>query len=490
MDENDGQAMKSIIDINHLYAVVLAGGSGTRLWPLSRLLQPKQLLHLPGCREGRNLLQETVSRIWPQLPGDHLLIVTHQEQKLEIRRHLELLDPYLADAVPILAEPLGRNTAPAIAWAAHRLVKRDPLAVMLVLPADHLIGQPQILWQGLETGWKLAQQGYLVTFGIRPNRPETGYGYIKQGKCLVKSTAALKGYQVKRFVEKPDHNVAAGYLAQGGYYWNSGIFFWRASDFLEAVGKWQPRLRDNIMNLPGDDSTYPSVEEYRRLDNISVDYGIMEPHDRCAVVPLPAEIGWTDLGSWEAVFGVAPKNQAGNFQDGTVITSDCRNSLFLSTHRMIAGLGLQDVIVVETADAVLIAPRQRVQEVKQLTEFVKDQEVFRSPRTVFRPWGTYTILEEGTGYKIKRVEVYPHKGLNLQYHRQRSEHWVVISGQALITRGEESFVLQPNESTFIPTGIPHFLENPGESMTVIIEVQNGDHLVEEDTVTLEDRFGN
>jgi mannose-1-phosphate guanylyltransferase/mannose-6-phosphate isomerase len=476
---------------SHLYAVILAGGSGTRLWPLSRMLQPKQLLHLPGCQDGRSLLQETVARVLAVISPERLLVVTHHEQELEIRRHLELLDPERAGVITILAEPVGRNTTPAIAWAAQVLAARDPEAMMVVLPADQLIRQPRFFWEALETGIPLAQQDYLVTFGITPNRPESGYGYIKQGERLASGTGTMGVYQVDRFVEKPDAETAKRYLDDGSYFWNSGIFFWQAAGLLRAVERWQPQLYQNLEQMGFDEGGRPLLEDYSRLDNISIDYGVMEKHDRCALALLPSEVGWTDLGSWEAVHDVAQKDQDGNYLEGDILIKDCRDNFLLSSHRLVAALGLDNLVVVETPDAVLIAKRRDIQKVKEITQTLAAQgsEVYRTHRTVYRPWGTYTVLEEGPGYKIKRIEVYPKGRLSLQYHHRRSEHWVVISGRAQVTRGDEIVTLETNESTFIPLKTPHRLENPWTTPTVIIEVQNGDYLGEDDIVRLEDVYG-
>jgi mannose-1-phosphate guanylyltransferase / mannose-6-phosphate isomerase len=476
---------------SHLYAVILAGGSGTRLWPLSRMLQPKQLLHLPGCQNGRSLLQETVDRVMAYVPPERIVMVTNHEQELEIKRHLEQLDPERASAITILAEPVGRNTAPAIAWAAHSLVAKDPEAVMVVLPADQLIGQPHFFWEALEAGLPLARQDYLVTFGVTPDSPHSGYGYIKQGQALASRPGSLGVYEIEKFVEKPDTKTAEGYLAEGGYLWNSGIFLWQVSVLLQAVAKWQPRLYEKLAQLRFEEGNRPLLADYSQLDNISIDYGIMEKHDRCAVVPLPSEVGWTDLGSWEAVHAVAPKDEHGNYLEGEILAWDCRETFLLSTHRLVAALGLDNLVVVETPDAILIAHRQDIQKIKDITQTLaaRGSELYRTHRTVYRPWGTYTVLEAGPGYKIKRIEVYPQGRLSLQYHHQRSEHWVVISGRAQVTRGEEIMTLHANESTFIPVEMPHRLENPWTEPTVIIEVQNGGYLGEDDIVRMEDIYG-
>ena len=475
----------------NLFAVILAGGSGTRLWPLSRMLQPKQLLHLPGCQEGRSLLQETVARVANHIPLERLVVVTHFEQDLEVRRHLDMLDPVRSKAITFLVEPVGRNTLPAIAWAAHVLVAKDPQALMVVLPADQLIGQPRFLWQALEAARPLARQDYLITFGITPSSPESGYGYIKQGELLAPHPDTLGLYRVGRFVEKPDTATAKSYLAAGGYLWNSGIFFWQAAALLQAVEKWQPELSRKLAALRFDEASRPLLADYSQLDNLSIDYGVMEKHDHCAVAPLPCDVGWTDLGSWEAVHAVARKDQDGNYLEGDILAQNCRDNFLLSTHRLVAALGLDNLVVVETPDAILIAKRQDIQQVKAITQTLAAQgsEVFRTHRTVYRPWGTFTVLEEGPGYKIKRIEVYPQGRLSLQYHHHRSEHWVVISGQARVTRGDAIIDLQANESTFIPLHTPHRLENPWTEPTVIIEVQNGDYLGEDDIVRLEDVYG-
>jgi len=482
--------MHSFQEMPNLYGVILAGGWGASLWPLSRLLHPPSLLHLPGCGEGRSLIQETVARVLTRIPPHRIILVAPREQELEIRRHLELLGPGLSREITILAEPVDRNTAPAIAWAAQVLARKDPQALMAVFPGNQLLARPQYLWEALAAAYPVAQEGFLVALGITPGGPETGYGLIRQGPPLGAASGSMQVYRIEGFGEKPDPDTASG-LAQGGYCWNSGIFLWQASSFLEALGRWRPQLLKNLTRMGLEAGASPPPGDYGRLENISVDQAVMEPHDRGAVISLPGDVGWHDLSTWQAVWEAAPKDQDGNYAAGEVLYADCRGSLVLATHRLVAGLGLEDLIVVETGDALLVAPRQQAHQLAKLTEPLKaqDAEVYRLPRTVFRPWGTFTVLEEGPGYKIKRIEVYPQGRLSLQFHHRRSENWIAVSGQAQVTRGEEVFVLQPQASTFIPREMPHRLENPGTAPAVIIEVQHGDYLGEDDIVRLEDVYG-
>ena len=323
---------------------------------------------------------------------------------------------------------------------------------MLVLPADHLINDSHLFWEAVRRGWPAAQDDYLVTFGVRPTAPETGYGYIRQGPPLKHPAGAAGVFQVARFVEKPPRQTALKYLEDGGYYWNSGVFLWKAATFLQAVARWRPGLSAGLAEMRFDARGRPEREAYGRLEQISVDHGVMEQHDRCAVAPFPAEMSWSDLGSWEAVSEVAPQDQDGNYLEGEVLAQDCRDSFLMATHRLVAGLGLRDLMVVETADGVLVAHRQQAQKVKDLVEVLKERgsEAVWLPRTVNRPWGTFTVLEEGPGYKIKRLEVHPQGILSLQHHHHRSEHWVVISGQAKVTRGEESLPSTPTKAPLFP----------------------------------------
>jgi len=483
--------MYSFQEMPDLHGVILAGGGGASLWPLSRLLHPPALLHLPGCGEGRSLIQESVARVLSRIPPQRLILVSPREQELEIRRHLELLRPGLSREITILAEPVDRNTAPAVAWAAQVLARKDPRTLMAVFPGSQLPARPQYLWEALAAAIPVAREGFLVALGLAPGGPETGHGLIRKGLPLSVPSGSPPVYRIEGFGEKPDPDTASRDLAQGGYCRHSGIFLWQASFFLEALGRWRPRLLQDLTEMGLEAGASPPAGDYGRLENISVEQAVMEPHDRGALIPLPGDAGWHDLSTWQTVWEAAPKDQDGNYATGEVLTAHCRRSLLLATHRLVAGLGLEDLLVVETGDALLVAHRQQASQLAKLTEPLeaRDAEVYRLPRTVFRPWGAFTVLEEGPGYKVKRIEVYPQGRLSLQLHHHRSENWIAVSGQARVTRGEEVFDLKPQASTFIPRETPHRLENPGTAPAVIIEVQHGDYLGEDDIVRLEDVYG-
>jgi mannose-1-phosphate guanylyltransferase/mannose-6-phosphate isomerase len=469
-----------------VYTLLLAGGSGTRLWPLSSEALPKHLVRLNG---DSSLLQETVRRLKKLVPAELILTVAHESQTLELKKQLAGIDKILAEKV--LSEPIANNTLPAIAWGVANIEKKEPQALVGIFPADHLIQNEKALAQDFQKAARLAAEGFLVTFGIKPALPETGYGYIKRGKGL-----AGGAFEVAAFVEKPDRKTAERYLKEGDYYWNSGIFVFKASDFQEELKRLEPKLFASIQKIV-DSGNDPAVlkKEYSQMSKQSVDYGIMEKAKKVAVIE--AGFSWSDLGSWESIYKVREKDRNGNAVEGNVIALDTQNSLLISKKGILAAIGLKDLVVVKTGDSVLVAPRNRVQETKQVAEELKkrgeaadlsDSDVPHA--TVKRPWGTYTVLEEGVGYKIKRITVDPGQKLSLQNHRQRAEHWVVVEGTAKVVNGDRQFLLKQNESTFIPQGEKHRLENPTEnSLLTIIEVQTGSYLGEDDIQRFEDIYG-
>jgi mannose-1-phosphate guanylyltransferase/mannose-6-phosphate isomerase len=473
----------------HLYAVILAGGSGTRFWPLSRHLYPKQLLRIMG---GETLIQQTMRRVVGCVSADQVLISTNSLQAESIRFQLAEWKDALQNS--FLLEPEGRNTAPAIALAACRVMEADPDGIMLVLPADHVIKEDSRFQASVSLATQLADDGHLVTFGVKPIRPETGYGYIQPNRRIrLGARRSLIGNPVARFVEKPDAPTAQRYLRSGNYYWNSGMFVWRASVILDELARHQPALMRSVKALASK-ATPNSVSEefaraYKQLPSISIDHGVMERSSRAAVIPVA--FTWSDVGNWSSLEEVAPLDRAGNVVSGKVVDFDSRNSVLYADQRVVATIGLSDMIVVDTADATLVCPKSRAQDVKQVVELLKKQGApeHLEHRTVIRPWGSYTVLEEGQGYKVKRVNVNAGGRLSLQLHHQRSEHWVVTAGVARVTCGKKVYDLRVGESTAIPKETPHRLENPGHTPLHIIEVQNGPYLGEDDIVRLHDDYG-
>ena len=473
----------------HLYAVILAGGSGTRFWPLSRHLYPKQLLRIMG---GETLIQQTMRRVLGCVTPNHILISTNSLQAESIRFQLAEWKDALQDN--FLLEPEGRNTAPAIALAAYHVMQHDPDGVMLVLPADHVIKEPARFQAAVALATRLAADGHLVTFGVKPIRPETGYGYIQPNRRVRLGAArTLVGHPVARFVEKPDAPTAKRYLRSGNYYWNSGMFVWRASVIVDELARHQPVLARAVKALMPLAKPNGVSEEftkaYKQLPSISIDHGIMERSSRAAVIPVT--FTWSDVGNWSSLEEVSPLDASGNVMTGKVVDVGSRNSVLYADQRVVATIGLTDMIVVDTADATLVCPKSRAQDVKRVVEILKQQGApeHLEHRTVFRPWGSYTVLEEGPGYKVKRVTVNPGGRLSLQLHHQRSEHWVVIAGTARVTCGKKVYDLTVGHSTAIPTETRHRLENLGAETLHIIEVQNGPYLGEDDIVRFHDDYG-
>jgi mannose-1-phosphate guanylyltransferase/mannose-6-phosphate isomerase len=488
-----------------VYAVILAGGSGTRFWPLSRETRPKQMLQIVG---EDSLLRETIKRIHGFVPGKNIWIVTTEEKAQDIRFHIDSLGS-LAKEIRFINEPLGRNTAPAVGLAALYLDQISPASIMVVLPSDHAIPDREKFLKDLKRAVQGAKEDSLVTFGIKPIRPETGYGYIKvRPPSKVKSRGLLK---VERFFEKPDLKTAKRYLSHGGYFWNSGIFVFKASQILAEIQTHLPSLYGSLKRIEGilfgpdkpnkpDKPERPSnpqsairnpqlVRLYSRLKPISIDYGIMERSPD--ILMVPAKFRWSDLGSWAALDEVIEKDKTGNILKGNTINIGSQNSTVFAGDRLVATIGLKDMVVVDTPDATLVTPKDRVQEVRKIVETLKqgDREEHLIHKTVERPWGSYTVLEKGDRYKIKRVVLKPKAKLSLQLHRKRSEHWVVVSGVAKVTREGETYLAYTNESTYIPASTKHRLENPEEIPLQIIEVQNGEYLEEDDIERFADDYG-
>jgi mannose-1-phosphate guanylyltransferase/mannose-6-phosphate isomerase len=470
-----------------LVPVILCGGSGTRLWPLSRAGYPKQLLALTGPK---SLLQETVDRLAPLKPAPGAPVVVCNEA------HRFLVEGQLREAgyaSTIILEPAGRNTAPAVAVAAA--VARQQAgedAVLLVLPADHVIRDRAALAAAVSAALPAAQAGSLVTFGVVPDRPETGYGYIQADVAGREPAPGVR--PVRRFVEKPDFETARRYVQSGDYLWNSGMFLLGAAAYLEELARHAP----DIATAAGKAAAGLVTEgSFRKLDaelfnacrSESIDYAVMEKTERAAVVPLDA--GWSDVGSFAALHEVSDQDAQGNAIAGDVVALDCRGSYIRAGHRLVAVTGLEDCVVVETADAVLVAPRNRSQDVKKIVEALeaKQRPEARLGREVFRPWGSYDSLGQGEGFQVKRLTVLPGAVLSLQMHHRRAEHWVVVAGRARITRDDEVFDLERGQHTFIPLGAKHRIENPGPGILHIVEVQVGDYLGEDDIVRFEDRYG-
>lgn len=465
------------------YPVILTGGAGSRLWPISREFYPKPLLPIYG---EQTLLQDTAVRLNPVINVGDPLFVCNEEHRFLLAEQVRALGK---EPEAILLEPEGRNTAPALTIAALYLVDKEADAVMVVMPADHVIPDQESFSAAVEQGGKLAEQGYLVTFGVVADRPETGYGYIRRGNQIGSSGV----YRVDRFVEKPDQSTAQGYIDAGDYYWNSGIFLLRADRWLEEIGKFQPEMLaacKRAMSESSRDSDFVRVdkEAFLASPSDSIDYAVMEKTDRAAVVPL--QTAWSDVGSFSSIWEISERDELGNVVRGDVLMHDTKDSLFMAENRCIAGVGLEGMIVVETADAVLVADMNKCQDVKAIVSQLKnmDREESRYHRRVYRPWGNYEGIDQGSRYQVKRLTVKPGAKLSLQMHHHRAEHWIVVSGTAKVTRGDDVFMLSENESTYIPIGTNHRLENPGAIPLEIIEVQSGSYLGEDDIVRFEDVY--
>ena len=460
-----------------LSCVIMAGGSGTRLWPVSRSKHPKQFLALSSAD---TMLQETVSRL-SGLDTSSPTVICNEENRFFVAEQLRAIDRL----GPILLEPVGRNTAPAIALAA---LNAEPEDLLLVLAADHVIADQSAFTDSVNSALPLAEDGKLVTFGIVPDEAHTGYGYIRRG------AEVAAGYAVEKFVEKPDAETAKSYVDSGDYYWNSGMFLFRAARYLEELEKFRPDILEackNAMVNTQDDLDFIRIdaEAFRACPDDSVDYAVMEKTDSAVVVPMDA--GWNDIGSWSSLWDIGEKDSDGNVAIGETISIETKSSYIRSEERLVATIGVDDIVVVDTKDAVMVAAKDRVQDVKKVVQHLKDQgrPEFEFHREVYRPWGKYDSIDNGDRYQVKRITVKPGAKLSVQMHHHRAEHWIVVSGTAKVTKGEETFFLSENESTYIPVGVVHALENPGKVELELIEVQSGSYLGEDDIVRFEDLYG-
>ena len=465
--------------------VIMAGGSGTRLWPLSRQLFPKQFLTLNG---EHSMLQNTAMRL-EGIEHEAPVVICNEEHRFSVAEQFRANN--IANS-GIILEPVGRNTAPAIALAALNAVKNGDDPLLLVLAADHVIKNEAAFCQSVNNAAPLAQEGKLVTFGIVPTAPETGYGYIKGGDSI--SGAESDAFVVSDFVEKPDLATAEQYLASGDYYWNSGMFLFKASTYLAELKAHNPAIYtacENSIASTQADADFIRVDKaaFEACPDDSIDYAVMENTTQAVVVPM--DCGWSDVGSWSALWEIEDKDENGNAFKGDVISVNSTNSYVNAEEKLVAVIGLDDVVVVETKDAILVSKKSEVQLVKNVVNELKanDRSEFKLHREVYRPWGKYDSVDNGERFQVKRITVKPGAKLSVQMHHHRAEHWIVVSGTAMVTNGDKQIMLTENQSTYIPIGVIHALENPGKVDLELIEVQSGSYLGEDDIVRFEDRYG-
>ena len=466
-----------------IHPVILCGGSGTRLWPLSRADYPKQLLRLIG---DKTMVQDTAKRF--SGPGfAPPLFICNEAHRFILAEQMRQIDSALTR---IVLEPVGRNTAPAAAIAALILLQNADDALMLISPADHIITDPASLTAAIRAAAPLAAAGSLVTFGITPNAPKTGYGYIQQGEIIADGPAQ----EVARFVEKPDAARAAEYIARGCYLWNSGIFLFSARLYLDELARRKPGILSACLTALAEaddelDFLRLAKKPFAAMTGDSIDYAVMEDCQKAAVIPI--DVGWSDVGSWRELWQVATHDIDDNLIEGDVIALDCQSSYIRSDGPLVAALGLNNIAVVATKDAILVAPKDKAEAVKDVVAVLsaKGRTEAKTPLRTVRPWGAFEGLRQGPGFQVKLLTINPNAGISLQYHNHRAEHWVVVAGRARVTRNEEILELNANQSTYIAAGIHHRLENPGSEPLHVVEVQSGDYLGEDDIIRLEDRYG-
>ncbi len=462
-----------------MYSLILAGGSGSRLWPLSRELYPKQLLNL---NMEQSLLQSTFQRLACFTPSENIISITNAKHVSNVKYQLQ----DMCKKPVVLAEPVGKNTAPAIAVAAKyiKTVSKEDDPVILVVPSDHLIKNLAAFKTTVMRGEKLAKEGYIVTFGIQPSYPETGYGYIN-----VENEKLLDGYKVKQFVEKPDAVTAQKYINEGSYYWNSGIFMFKVSTFMNELQNANKEIFENLDEFDFSKSSEIPYVNFNKMPSISVDYAVMEKSNKIALVKLESD--WNDLGSWQAIYDVSEKDSNGNVFVGNILDEGSKNSFAYSSSKLVSTIGLEDTVVVETEDAILVCKTDNTQDVKLIYERLKkiNDDTHKVHKTVYRPWGFYTVIASGDGYLTKKIHVNPHQKLSLQSHNHRAEHWVVALGVATVRKGDETLELQVGQSVDIAIGEKHSLQNLSDNDVEIIELQQGSILLEEDIIRYEDMYG-
>tara|TARA_R110000772_G_scaffold268725_1_gene398193 strand:- start:2961 stop:4367 length:1407 start_codon:yes stop_codon:yes gene_type:complete len=462
--------------------IIMAGGSGSRLWPLSRQMFPKQFLTLHG---NSSMLQATAERL-TGIEHEPAIVICNEEHRFSVAEQFRLNN---IDNSGIILEPVGRNTAPAIALAALHAIKNGQDPLLLILAADHVIKNEEAFADSVKQAQLHAEAGKLVTFGIVPTAPEIGYGYIKRGQAQQKF-----GYSVAEFVEKPNKETAKSYLSSGNYYWNSGMFLFKASRYLAELKTHRPDILaacETAITSTKNDLDFIRVDKaaFEACPDESIDYAVMEKTADAVVIPM--DCGWSDVGSWSALWEVSDKDNNGNAFKGDVIDVETKNTLVYAQDKLVATVGLEDIAIVETKDAILVSKLSEVQKVKKIVEQLKAQErtEFKHHREVYRPWGEYDSIDSGERFQVKRITVKPGAKLSVQMHHHRAEHWIVVSGTAKVTNGDKDILLTENQSTYIPVGVIHALENPGKLPLELIEVQSGSYLGEDDIVRFEDKYG-